>query len=93
MEYPSKTASFFFKESPLTKICWGQSLSSFEVQRESLQQSSDLENRFLQELGLVRQDVEDRIRGSTEQLSNALGQLENYTLRGNEGITTTLCLS
>ena len=62
------------------------------MQRESLQQSSGLESRFLQELGLVRQDVEDRIRGSTEQLSNALGQLENYTLRGNEGITTTLCL-
>ena len=61
-----------------------------EVQSHSRQQTSDLEGRFLQQLSSVRSEVDAQITGSSEKLLGALGRLQDETLRGNEGITTSL---
>eukprot|EP00435_Cladocopium_sp_Y103_P071824 s46_g38.t1 len=60
------------------------------VQSHSRQQTSDLEGRFLQQLSTVRSEVDAQIVGSSEKLLGALGRLQDETLRGNEGITTSL---
>ena len=64
--------------------------SFVEVQSHSRQQTSDLEGRFLQQLSSVRSEVDAQITGSSEKLLGALGRLQDETLRGNEGITTSL---
>ena len=61
-----------------------------EVQSLNTQQSEGLENHFQQQLSLLRSDFESQMTGTSEKLQSALGQLQDQTLKGNEGITTTL---
>ncbi|CAK9041147.1 Ion_trans domain-containing protein [Durusdinium trenchii] len=60
------------------------------IQEQNTQQAANVEGRLLEELGLVRSEVENRILASSNQVSSALRQLENQTIQCNEGIGTII---
>ncbi|CAJ1395536.1 unnamed protein product [Effrenium voratum] len=60
------------------------------VQRQNLQQTTGLESRLMQQLGLVRSDFEEQVRTSSSQVVTAMRQLEDQASQCNEGISSII---